>query len=141
MQANDVFDPMQTVLERFAVLAQLSEEELPPFAFLCSDAWTLLLQSRRSQEELSEQDAALLCPAAAALAFYHFALLQAARPEPEFSAGDVRVSPPMPDLKAAKSFWSSAQALAAPLLLDNAFVFRAFGGDCPAPDEPSTPGV
>lgn len=118
--------PLEQVISRFAALARLSGEDLESVSFLCSDARQTILHARRTEDPVSDSDAPLLCNAAAALAFYHFALLQSALPSPDFSAADVRVSYPKPDLSAAKKLYREARALAAPLLLDQDFSFFAF---------------
>lgn len=122
---------LSDVLSRFASLSQLTGNDLDRFSFLCSDALSSVLNARRSDDPLSDDEAALLGNAAAALAFYHFALLSAAVPNPDFSAADVRVSYPKPDLNAAKTLCQDARALAAPLLKDQNFSFLSFRGDVP----------
>lgn len=123
------FDPIDAVYERFALLSQLPDDQLAAHKPLCEDAWNTVLNSRRNDAPLSDGDAHLLCNAAAASAFYQFALLRAAIPDPDFSAGDVRVSCPAPDLEAAKTICQDARARVAHLLADQNFLFRAFRGD------------
>lgn len=117
---------LDDVVARFSALSRLCGDDLESFSFLCSDALHTILSARRCEDPVSDTDAPLLCNAAAALAFYHFALLSSALPNPDFSAADVRVSYPKPDLSAAKALYRDARALAAPLLLDQDFSFFAF---------------
>lgn len=123
------FDPIPKVVERFALLARFSDEECQPYLPLCQDSWNAILQKCRPADSLPDGDALLLCNAAASLAFYQFALSCAALPTPDFSAGDVRVASPKPDLAAAQSLYHDACACAASLLVDQNFLFRTFRGD------------
>ena len=67
----------------------------------------------------------VLCSAAAALAFYRWALLRAAAgAENGFAVGDVRVTKHAADVDTARTLWRESEAAAAPYLNDTQFVFE-----------------
>lgn len=108
------------VLERFALLAALPEPE--EFLPLCGDAAAELSGAQRDSCGAEAQGA--LVSAAAALAFYRWALAQAATEAGSFSAGDVKVTADSGRASQARRLWREAIASAAPYLKDGGgFVF------------------
>lgn len=103
------------VLERFSALSGLdgSGRFLP----LCAGAATEIGAAER--EGCGEEGRDALCAAAAALAFYRYALSHAGRGTEAFSAGDVKVSPGKTDPASARELWRNAAAAAAPYLRDS----------------------
>lgn len=110
------------VLERFALLSGLGEEEAARYAPLCAEALGELL--RRERKDCGEGAAEPLCMAAAALALYRKTLADDACRESSFSAGDVKVSRSGPGAPAAKLLLRAALAAAAPYLGDPSFLFE-----------------
>ena len=80
---------IQEILERFALIASLPMEEAVGYTALCSDAAGEL--TRRLRGTVSENNASRLEPAAASLAYYRYAMYQAANAE-DFTVGDITVA-------------------------------------------------
>ncbi len=112
---------MEEVLKRFAHLAGLSEEAAAQWQELCGDAYVLLESQRKERSNQSRGD--LVCAAAAALAFYQYTLQQNAAQEPDFTAGDIKITHNGKSVERAREFWEQARRNAAPLLQDSEFCF------------------
>lgn len=108
------------VLARFALLAGLDDAQ--PCLPLCEDAAARL--ERQEREGCGEEALAPLTAAAAALAFYRYALAQAGGLPGSFSAGDVRVTAGAANTAPARALWRESLAAAAPYLKDGEFLFR-----------------
>lgn len=112
------------ILTRFALLAQLSEAEAAPFLPLCGEAAASIRRQLKSGINETTYDSELTA-AAAALAFYRYALLQAANDTGDFKAGDVSISRRGPEkVQFAEAVYKEAKAEVAGLLLDADFVFE-----------------
>ena len=103
------------VFARFSALAGLDGAER--FLPLCAGAAGELGAAER--EGCGEEGRDALCAAAAALAFYRWALSHAGMGAEAFSAGDVKVSAGKADPAAARELWRGAAAAAAPYLKDS----------------------
>jgi hypothetical protein len=108
------------VLSRFALLAGLDggTEYLP----LCEDAAAEI--ERGERETCGSEALGPLTAAAAALAFYRWALAQAGGTAGSFSAGNVKVSSGAGNIRPARLLWREAKAAASPYLADSGFLFR-----------------
>ena len=109
---------IQEILERFALIASLPMEEAVGYTALCSDAAGEL--TRRLRGTVSENNASRLEPAAASLAYYRYAMYQAANAE-DFTVGDITVASGRDD---KREVWMEAEREIADLLSDDGFVFR-----------------
>ena len=113
---------IQEILERFALIASLPMEEAVGYTALCSDAAGEL--TRRLRGTVSENNASRLEPAAASLAYYRYAMYQAANAE-DFTVGDITVASGRDDkVRLAREVWMEAEREIADLLSDYGFVFR-----------------
>ena len=113
---------IQEILERFALIASLPMEEAVGYTALCSDAAGEL--TRRLRGTVSENNASRLEPAAASLAYYRYAMYQAANAE-DFTVGDITVASGRDDkIRLAREVWMEAEREIADLLSDDGFVFR-----------------
>lgn len=116
LSAGDVFD-------RFSMLSGADDAER--FLPLCADAAAEVCAGER--DSCGEEARPALNAAAAALAFYRYALLRAGLGSGSFSAGDVKVEE-KGDLSAAREFWRQAAANAAPYCRDGgSFLFGRIG--------------
>lgn len=109
------------VMERFTLMADLSAERAEKFRPLCTEAMGEI--SRRAVN-VGEQAQSALCAAAAALAFYRWALMGAVNSPGSFAAGDVKITKSMGTVSLAKEAWREAEASAAPFLEDGEFLFQ-----------------
>lgn len=109
------------ILERFALLAELTQEQAQVWRGLCEDAMIRIQSQCRMEPETAEQSG-LLCAAVSALAFYWYALRRDAAAGESFSAGDVKFSAGS-SAAAAKELWINAREAAASLLRDDGFFF------------------
>jgi len=109
------------VLERFALMADLSAERAEKFRPLCGEAMTEISRRARSDDTNAHK---ALCAAAAALAFYRWALAGEANGPAGFALGEVKVSKNGTAAALAKEAWKEAEAAAAPYLEDDQFLFR-----------------
>ena len=116
---------LEAVLERFDVLTGLTTEEVASWRVLCEDALQRIRSKCRDEVDPAEHSG-VLCPAAAALAFYWYALGRDVADGEDFTAGDVKVSG-RHGLAAAKELWESARKYIANLLRDDGFCFRTTG--------------
>ena len=113
---------IQEILERFALIASLPMEEAVGYTALCSDAAGEL--TRRLRGTVSENNASRLEPAAASLAYYRYAMYQAANAE-DFTVGDITVASGRDDkIRLAREVWMEAVREIADLLSDDGCVFR-----------------
>ena len=113
---------IQKILERFSLISSLPMEEAVGYTALCSDAAGELV--RRLRGVVNEENASRLQAAAASLAFYRYAMYQAANGE-DFTVGDITVSSGRNDkVKLAREIWLEAQREISDLLEDDGFVFR-----------------
>ena len=111
---------IQEILERFALIASLPMEEAVGYTALCSDAAGEL--TRRLRGTVSENNASRLEPAAASLAYYRYAMYQAANAE-DFTVGDITVASGRDDkIRLAREVWMEAEREIADLLSDDGFV-------------------
>ena len=108
---------IQEILERFALIASLPMEEAVGYTALCSDAAGEL--TRRLRGTVSENNASRLEPAAASLAYYRYAMYQAANAE-DFTVASGRDD----KVRLAREVWMEAEREIADLLSDDGFVFR-----------------
>lgn len=106
-------DPAE-VLSRFSALSGLQDPER--YRALCAAAAGETGAAERG--DCGEEGREALSGAAAALAFYRWALSNAGRGDGSFSAGDVEISPGKADPAAARELWRNAAAAAAPYLRD-----------------------
>lgn len=112
---------IQEILERFSLISSLPMEEAVGYTALCSDAAGEL--TRRMRCPVSDGNASRMQAAAASLAYYRYAMYQAANAE-DFSIGDITVSSGRNDkIKLAKEIWLEAEQEVSDLLWDNGFVF------------------
>lgn len=113
---------IQKILERFSLVSSLSMEESVGYTALCSDAASELV--RRMRGTVNESNTSRLEAAAASLAFYRYAMYQAAVSE-DFTVGDITVSSGRSDkVKLAREIWLEAERQVSDLLSDDGFVFR-----------------
>lgn len=113
----------QEILEQFAVLAGLDSQQAGKYRLLCENARAQIAGVAKADAGLMGELA--LCAAAAALAFYRWALMSAATGvENSFSVGDVRVTKGAADVERARQLWRESEATAAPYLNDVSFVFE-----------------
>lgn len=113
----------QAILEQFAMLTGLEEQQAEAYRPLCENAQAQIAGIARPEADWAGEQA--LCAAAAALAFYRWALLRAAGGvESGFSVGDVRVTKSAANVETARRLWQHSEAAAAPYLIDTGFVFE-----------------
>lgn len=108
-------------MERFILMADISAERAEKFRPLCVEAMGEI--SRRSVQGDGGGQSALES-AAAALAFYRWALAGAANSAGSFAAGDIKITKSTETAALAKEAWREAEAAAAPYLEDSGFLFR-----------------
>ncbi len=112
----------QEILERFSLISSLPMEVAVGYTTLCSDAGEELI--RRLRGTVSEENAPRLEAAAAGLAYYRYAMYQAANAE-DFTIGDITVTSARNDkVNLAREIWRDAEREIADLLSDDGFVFR-----------------
>lgn len=109
------------VMERFALMADLSEKAAEKYKPFCEDAMTEI--SRRARND-SAAAQGILCAAAASLALYRWVLANACGGEESFSAGDVKISKSGMNVETAHQAWRESAAAAAPYLTDEGFLFE-----------------
>lgn len=112
---------IEEVMERFALMADLSGEAASRYQPLCMDAIAELKRMLRNNDPAAQ---GILCAAAASLALYRWALMNASDSVSGFAAGDVRVTKDGNAVAAAKQAWREAAAAAAPYLEDSGFMFE-----------------
>ena len=113
----------QAILEQFAMLTGLDEQQAGQYRPLCENARAQVLGIAKPNVGMTGDMA--LCSAAAALAFYRWVLLRAAAgAENAFTVGNVRVDKSAMDVETARKLWRDSEAAAAPYLCDTAFLFQ-----------------
>lgn len=116
---------LQEILERFAIIASLSMDDISPWIPLCEDACEEI--KRHLKEGISEEEnARRLNVAAAALAFYRYVLYRTSGGGMEsFSAGELRIKTNAEtSVKMAYNVWKDARNAVADLLTDDDFMFE-----------------
>lgn len=109
------------VMERFTLMADLSETTAAKYKPLCTDAMAEINRMSRSDEAAAQ---GVLCAAAASLALYRWALMNASSSTEDFSVGDVKVTKRSQNAEMAKQAWREAASAAAPYLEDTGFLFE-----------------
>jgi hypothetical protein len=109
------------VQTRFALLSGL-DDGAQKYLPLCSDAADEI--ERGEKEGCGAEASGPLTAAAAALAFYRFALTQAGGSAGSFTAGDVKISAGTSNVQPAWRIWREAAAAASPYLADSRFLFE-----------------
>ena len=109
------------LLERFSLFSGLSEEEAQKQKVLCEDAAAQV--EGMAKFPLTPAQEAALYGAAAALAYYRWALLEGARGPESFSAGDVQVKKDKALVETARALWQEYRRAAASCLDGGGFVF------------------
>ncbi len=111
------------VLDRFVLLSGLSREESAAYLPVCSSALANILAHLKPGVD-AEQHAEEIAHAAAAVAFYRFALISAAREEESFSAGNLTLRQDS-EAKAqyARAVRDDALATLSDLAEDSGFLF------------------
>lgn len=117
------------IWSELCTLAQLEEEEAEQWYDLCRSCKEKLENQFRPEIHLVEHKA-LICRAAAGMAFYEMTLILAARGElGSFAAGDLKLSQDVPSrIRAAERVRDTRLDEIAPLLQDDRFVFRGVRG-------------
>lgn len=110
-----------SILARFAQMAELTQEQAENWETLCADAEAELSPGLREE---AGDGGALFRAACAALAFYRYSMLCACGGEESFSAGEIRVTRGPGGVKAAERLWLSARRAAAPVFRDDGFYFH-----------------
>ncbi len=116
---------LQEILERFAIIASLSMDDVSLWIPICEDASEEI--KRHLKEGISEdENARRLNVAAAALAFYRYILYKTAGGGTEsFSAGELRIKTnAQVSVKTAYNVWRDAKNSIADLLTDDDFIFE-----------------
>ncbi|MDR1628267.1 MAG: hypothetical protein LBR79_05785 [Oscillospiraceae bacterium] len=119
---------IQEVLERFSIIAGLKTDQAAPWAALCSESIEEITSHVKEGID-TESNSRRLGAAAAALAFYKYALYRASSGGLEsFKAGDVSVkSDTKASLQIAFAVWRDARSSVSDLLNDEEFVFERIG--------------
>ncbi|MCY1715089.1 hypothetical protein [Caproiciproducens galactitolivorans] len=112
---------IENVMERFALMADLSDKAAAKYKPFCEDA---MAEIKRRAKDDSAAAQGILCAAAASLALYRWALANACAGEESFSAGDVRVTKSGMNVETARQAWRESVAAAAPYLKDEGFLFE-----------------
>lgn len=113
----------EQIFSRFLLLSGLEAQEALRYRPFCEEAGRALSARLRPEAQGADER---LAAAAAAMAFYQYALLQSSQNNAaSFSAGDIRVTKDEKGaLAAAAVLREQAIAAAAPLLQDEGFAFR-----------------
>ncbi len=116
---------LQEIIKRFAILANVSDNEPFPWNSLCEDAGEDIKRHLRDDVVESEHSRRL-CAAAAALAFYRHTLYMASCGGMEsFTAGEIKIkADPKNSSKIALNVWKDAKNSISDLLKDENFVFQ-----------------
>jgi len=112
---------IEEVMERFTLMADLSDAAAVRYQPLCADAMAEINRLIRSSDPAAQ---GALCAAAASLALYRWALMNASSSVGSFSAGDVKITKNNGNVEMAKQAWREAAAAAAPYLADSGFLFE-----------------
>lgn len=116
---------LQETLERFAIIAGLSMDDISPWIPICEDAYDEIKRNLREETD-EDENSRRLNVAAAALAFYRYVLYESSGNRAEsFSAGELRIKANAQSaVKMAYSVWKDARNAVADLLTDNDFMFE-----------------
>ncbi len=116
---------LQTVLERFSLIANVETDESSPWIPICQESIDEILAHIKPGINI-EENSRRLEVAAASLALYKYALYRASNTAMEsFTAGEIRVkTDPNTAVKMAYRAWREAKSSIAELLEDNDFVFE-----------------
>ncbi len=123
---------IETVIEKFSVIANLEITEVSPWISTCQESIDeIKLHLKENVDEEKEENLRRLETAAAALAMYKYVLYKAAVPGAEyFSAGELKVkSDPGTSVKMAYRLWLDAKNSISDLLIDDGFVFERIAFD------------
>lgn len=112
---------IEEVMERFTLMADLSDAAAVRYQPLCADAMAEINRLTRNNDVAAQ---GILCAAAASLALYRWALMNASNSVGSFSVGDVKVTKSSENVEMAKQAWREAAAAAAPYLEDSGFLFE-----------------
>ncbi len=115
---------IQDVLERFALMANLSLEEAAPWIAVCSDSANEIMRSLKSNVNKFDVQPRILA-AAAALAFYRYSLYRVSGSGMEnFSVGEISVNTDKNAvIKFAQKIWEDSRKSIADILKDENFAF------------------
>lgn len=113
---------IQALTERFAALAGMEQQEAQRHSLLCRDAAAQVEGMAKSS--LTAQEEELLHGAAAALAFYRWALLEGVRAPESFASGEIQVKKDSALSEKARKIWEEYRNAAAGCLRDTDFVFQ-----------------
>ena len=115
----------QEVLERFAIIANLTSEEITPWTALCEDAENEIRSHLREDTD-EEEHSRRLSSAAAALAFYRYMMYRTSVGNVEsFSAGELKIKTDAKTaVQLAHNIWRDARNAVCDLLNDEDFVFE-----------------
>ena len=115
---------VKDIVDRFALLASLSEEAASNFTYICSDAKDEINSKLLPDVDLTLHSERLVA-AAGALSLYKYMQLKALGDSVEsFSAGDITVKKSMDKaLGVAYEIWQNEKAKISDLLKDEDFVF------------------
>ena len=116
---------LQEVLDRFALIANLSADEVTPWIETCEDSISEIESNLRENID-QELNSRRLEAAAAGLSFYKYSLYRASGAGMEsFSAGELRIKTNSSEnVKIAYKAWQEAKNSIYDLLKDNNFVFE-----------------
>lgn len=114
----------EEVYRLFLVYTDLSENEASLYSALCTNAIAQVREELKS-ESSEQENGRRLNSAAAALAYYNYALIQSGRNTAEsFKAGDITITESGVDLKSARELWENEKKEIAHLICDNSFEFK-----------------
>lgn len=115
---------INSILERFALMASLTLEEAAPWLSVCNEA-SCEIDSRLKDDVNKDTQSDRICALAAALAFYRYSLYRASGTGmQDFSTGDVKISCDNDAImKFATEIWREARLSACDILKDENFFF------------------
>lgn len=118
---------IETVLSRFALIADLDPTDLEPWRVICQDSISDIEIKLKEELVPSLEDTRRLEVAAAALAFYRYVLYRASKIGTDiFSAGDIQIkSDVKTSVQTAYSVWRDTRNSITDLLIDSDFVFES----------------
>lgn len=117
---------LDKILERFAIISNLSAEESQKWSPLCEEAW-LEITSNLKDGVNQEENARRLNSASAALAFYRYILYSTSNSggAESFAAGELRIKTDTSRMiNNAKKVWQDAKRSIADILKDENFMFE-----------------
>ena len=118
----------EEILERFAIIANISITEGSPWIFLCEEASDDIIS--HLEDSVSVDDSSWrLTVAAASLAFSRYVLYNSANgTTASFGAGEIRIkTDSQVTVKHAYEVWLNAKRAISDLLTDDEFVFERIG--------------